>query len=377
MKAFLLVFFLVYGGAHLYVFGRAKKALAFGLRPGLLLLLFMALMVAAPVLVRLAEQQGHELAARILAWTGFGWMGIVFLTFSACLVVDLAALTLLPFRWAGLPLPAGLWTAGLFRGLAAAIAVIAVYGAFEAWNIRTEELTIETSKIPADAPPLTIVQISDVHIGLIVGPRRIEKILRAVEEAKPDLLVSTGDFVDGQMDNLDNLADLFGRIDPPYGKYAVTGNHEYYAGLDHALVFTERAGFKFLRGESAAVTEHLRLAGVDDSQGEHFGGIQGPAEKDLLAPLPREQFTVLLKHRPLVDPRSCGVVDLQLSGHTHKGQIFPFGLVTKLFVPVNSGTRRLEGGCTVHVSRGTGTWGPPLRFLSPPMITVIRLVGRG
>jgi predicted MPP superfamily phosphohydrolase len=98
------------------------------------------------------------------------------------------------------------------------------------------------------------------------------------------------------------------------------------------------------------------------------------SETELLSKLPREKFTILLKHRPLVDREALGLFDLQLSGHTHKGQIFPFNLVTMLYYPTHAGFLRLEGDASLYISRGSGTWGPPIRFLSPPEVTIIDLL---
>jgi uncharacterized protein len=248
-----------------------------------------------------------------------------------------------------------------------------VYGYFEALNIRTERVTIETTKLPAGTDRLTIVQISDVHLGLIVRCDRLVGILEAVKAAKPDIFISTGDLVDAQINYLPGLRELLQEIKPRYGKFAITGNHEYYAGLDQAIAFTKEAGFTLLRGEvvNAGV---INIAGVDDPAGEQLHLEKPKSESALLAGLPKDQFTLLLKHRPVVSPDGPKLFDLQLSGHTHKGQIFPFTYISKIAYPLNAGTFDLSNGALLHVSRGSGTWGPPIRFLSPPEVTVIELV---
>jgi len=251
---------------------------------------------------------------------------------------------------------------------------LSLYGYFEAKNVITEEVTIKTSKLPENIQRLKIVQISDVHIGLIVREERLKKILSEVKNAGADLLVSTGDLVDGQIDNLRGLPGLFREINPPYGKFATTGNHEFYAGLDQALDFIKKAGFRILRGEALTVKGVINIAGVDDPAGRHYGLFRDIPEKKLLSELSSKKFTLLLKHRPTVDKNSLGLFDLQLSGHTHKGQIFPFSLITKLYYPVDAGKLRLMNDIYMYVSRGTGTWGPPFRLLSPPEITIMQLV---
>ena len=252
--------------------------------------------------------------------------------------------------------------------------IISVYGYFEAKDVRTEKIIINTSKIPEDVGRLRIVQISDIHLGLIVREDRLRSILSEVKKADPDILVSTGDLVDGQIDNLEKLAEPFQKINPRYGKFAITGNHEFYAGLDQALSFAEKSGFRILRGEAVTVAGLVTLAGVDDPQVKTYGLFKGLSEKELLSELPHERFTVLLKHRPLVDRNVLGLFDLQLSGHVHKGQIFPFSIITGLYYSTQAGFANLAGNSKLYVSRGSGTWGPPIRFLSPPEVTVIELV---
>ncbi|MCX5882071.1 MAG: metallophosphoesterase, partial [Deltaproteobacteria bacterium] len=195
-----------------------------------------------------------------------------------------------------------------------------------------------------------------------------------INGAAPDLLVSTGDLVDGQINRMTGLAELLRDIRPKFGKFAVTGNHEVYAGLDQAVSFTEHAGFKVLRNEGSTAGGLINVVGVDDPTIERVTHSRQVPEKALLSNVPSDKLTLLLKHRPVVDRESLGLFDLQLSGHIHKGQIFPFNLVTRLFYPVRTGLLLYPQNSALYVSRGTGTWGPPIRFLAPPEVTVIELI---
>ncbi|MBW2635733.1 MAG: metallophosphoesterase [Deltaproteobacteria bacterium] len=207
-----------------------------------------------------------------------------------------------------------------------------------------------------------------------MGKSRLNRILQKVRDAQPDMLVSTGDLVDGQMDSPEMLTGMLRNIPTRYGKFAVTGNHEFYAGLERALALTEKAGFTVLRGEGITVKETINIAGVDDPARGPYRSEHVVSEKALLENLPENRFTLLLKHQPIVSKESLGLFDLQLSGHTHKGQIFPFRLITKLFYRMHTGLSELSGNALLYVSRGSGTWGPPIRFLSPPEVTVIDLI---
>lgn len=373
MRLFLIGFFVVYGLMHVYAFLRSKASLGLGWSWAVPLAIFMAAMVLAPLIVWYLEERGLDLGAKALSHLGYMWLGLIFLFVSVSLPLDIymvlakGAGTVLNRNIPALPLSS---RAAFFVPFFLSLALL-TYGYFDALNIRTERLTIETPKLPPGVERLRIVQISDVHVGLIVRERRLGRILRKVRELKPDILVATGDIVDGQINRLPGLAEMFRDITPPYGKYAITGNHEFYAGLPQALAFIEGAGFKVLRGE--AVSGVINVAGVEDSTGQYFGSKRLVDESKLLAGLPREKFTLLLKHRPEVDEASKGLFDLQLSGHTHKGQIFPFYLVTLTVYPA-TGRHDLAGGAVMYLSRGSGTWGPPVRVFAPPEVTLIELV---
>jgi predicted MPP superfamily phosphohydrolase len=177
--------------------------------------------------------------------------------------------------------------------------------------------------------------------------------------------------------HFDGIAELFRELHPRYGSFAVPGNHEYYVGIAQANAFTERAGFTLLPGRTREIAAMITIAGVDDPAAARFGPVKQEKEAALLAPLSHQRFILFLKHRPVVDPTSVGLYDLQLSGHVHKGQIFPFNLLTYLNFPVRAGLTRLAADSSLYVSRGTGTWGPPIRFLAPPEVTVIDLVPAG
>ncbi|MGC2062598.1 MAG: metallophosphoesterase [Thermodesulfovibrionales bacterium] len=373
MIIFLGVFLLVYGGMHAYLFVKVRSA---GILPPAMtipFILLLLLMVFMPVIVRYAEQQGHNTFAHMGAWAGFIWMGWLFLFNAYALSYDLFRAVVpvlekisrqdLSFLRAG-PHSVLLVLFGL------SVATTA-YGYFEARNIRTEYIQLATSKLPPGVDRLRIVQISDVHVGLINRDGHLRRIAEAVKKAGPDILVSTGDLVDGQVCTYNGYAAILSEISPKYGKFAVTGNHEFYAGLEEAKCFHEDAGFTLLRGQRVNVGNIITVVGIDDPAARQMKLAPSANERDLLTDLPPDRFRLLLKHRPLVDKAAIGLFDLQLSGHVHKGQIFPFSILTWLYYPVQAGLADVGGKSTLYVSRGTGTWGPPIRVLSPPEVTVI------
>jgi predicted MPP superfamily phosphohydrolase len=255
-------------------------------------------------------------------------------------------------------------------GLAAGITA---YGYFEAWSIRAERIVLQSEKIPVTLGKLRIAQISDVHLGLINRDAKLKKIVEILRREQPDVLFSTGDLVDGEVHNLGHLAEYLRALQPRFGKFAVIGNHEVYAGINQSVKFTQDAGFIVLRNEGVSLPGLFNIAGVDDPAVMQFSHQALPAEREILGRLPKNQFTILLKHQPRLETGGRQLFNLQLSGHTHGGQIFPFGLFVRLAYPLDRHLTLLGPDCWLYVSRGTGTWGPPIRFLAPPEVTIFEI----
>lgn len=330
-------------------------------------------MIAMPVLTRFFEKSGFDDLSFWSGYIGYTWMAFLFFFFSVSVVVDIIRLCIrimstvfhskihIPecFRYARILVPCVL------------SAAIVCYGFYEALTIRTEKITIYSDRVPSGTEGIKVLQISDVHVGLIVRGKRLQKIVDAIKKESPHILVSTGDLVDSTADGLEDAAEIFRSIQVPYGKYAVTGNHEFYAGIDKSLRFTEKAGFRVLRGDIADAGG-IVIAGVDDHLRINDSDLR-TSEKKLLNRIEKGKYIILLKHRPETDRQSVGLYDLQLSGHAHKGQIYPFSLLVRFMYPMLAGLYDVGDGSMVYVSRGSGTWGPPIRFLAPPEITVIEL----
>lgn len=375
MVFFLSAFLAIYGGGHLYLLARARGACRLAGWPTLVLAGWLLLMLAAPVLTRLFERADHDGLARVTALLGYTWMGLLFYFVVVGLTLDgYRVLGFLVEVLVRRPLLPSLSRRPLFLVPLLAAFLTCGYGWFEARDVRLQRQRLVSAKLSPRLDGLRIVQLSDVHLGLLVGQDRLAAILARVREARPDILVATGDLVDGQMDDLTGLARQLAAIRPRFGKYAILGNHEFYAGLDHSVDFLKAAGFVVLRNESRPVADGgLIIAGVDDRRAATWAPANGRGEAALLAGLPAHPFVLFLKHRPQVKPASLGHFDLQLSGHVHGGQLFPFGLLTRLFFPVPVGVLYPLASGTLYVSPGAGTWGPPFRVGAPPLVTCIEL----
>jgi len=367
MITFLIFYILIYGSVHTYFFFKAKPLLP-NITAGIFLILFLVIMVLGPIIVRLWENINWITPARILAWITFSWMGLLFLFFSASLLLDLTRLLLFVVQRTSISSQLQLW-------LPLAIAVcVTTYGLFEAQSIKIEHLTIRSNKLPVQSKSFRIAQISDMHAGLLIGKSYIKKVANLIAKENPDLLISTGDLVDASMCHLDNMMAPLRNLTPPSGKYAITGNHEFYAGLSESIQCAQGAGFQMLRNQSLDVNDWLTLVGVDDDEAVRFRLVDKIDEQRLLNEVGNNRFIVFLRHRPNVNPGIIGRFDLMLSGHTHKGQIFPFSLLTAPWFTQLAGRKDLGKGSILYVSRGTGSWGPPIRFLAPPEITIIDLL---
>lgn len=362
-----------YVGMQAYLVARAYADLSLPSPALLPLSLWVVVMTLWPALQALLERAGWHRAAIAGGWVGYSWMGFVFLFFFIALALDLLGLAI-GATVAAAPAGATAYTSALrsFPLATGLTLAVAAYGFVDARRLRIEHVRLASSK-PAPGENFRVALISDVHLGALVGRRRLRGIIERLERLDVDVVVSAGDLVDGLGDRLGGLAPTLAALRPRRGKYAVTGNHEYYVGLDTAADFHAQAGFTVLHGAAVDISERISIAGVDDPTGRRMGRAPAVDEHELLRRIPRERFTILLKHQPVIDTRAEGLFDLQLSGHVHKGQIFPFGLLVRLVYRLPTGLTRLAAGGWVYVSRGTGTWGPPIRVAAPPEITLIEI----
>jgi Predicted phosphohydrolases len=371
MIIFLLTFLCLYGGINFYAFARARSIFHFPGVVQIIVIVLLVLLILAPVLVRLAENLHLEELAKAIAYIGYLWMAFVFLFFFLGLSFDI----LRYLAWFFYPDAKSMPLTTIFFGLAVFLSfVLVVYGFWDAQRIRIKKIEIQTEHFLPNDGSVRIVQISDVHVGLIIRGERLHALIDAVRQAKPDILVSTGDLLDGELDNVMPEAEQFIPIKPAFGKYAIMGNHEYYAGIKRSLAFTKKAGFEILRDEVRQVAG-INIFGADDITAARLGLRKDHrAFDELLASNHDKEFVLLLKHQPFVNEKEN--FNLQLSGHTHGGQIFPFRLITHFIYPKDYGYFELGQNKLLYVSRGTGTWGPPVRIFAPPEITIIDIIGK-
>jgi uncharacterized protein len=312
-------------------------------------------------------------------WIAYSWMGLAFLTL---VLLGVGEFVKLGARFASSEFDAerrvelARWIAACAAGGAAALALWGARRA-TAGAIATNRVRILMPRLPRSLAGYRIAQISDVHVGPTIGRAYLEDIVQRVNALQPDLVAVTGDLVDGSLEQLRAQVEPIARLKAPDGAFFVTGNHEYFVrGLEEWLDFLRTHGVRVLRNERVSIrgSHGFDLAGIDDLTAKSYGRGHGADLRRALAGRQHERPVVLLAHQPrqVMDAIAHGV-DLQLSGHTHGGQIFPFTLLVRLFEPYLAGSFKL-GQTQLYVSRGTGYWGPPMRLGAPAEIALIELV---
>jgi predicted MPP superfamily phosphohydrolase len=338
---------------------------------GALCLLASFLLVPAGLLARAVKRQ--PLSDR-LAWAGLLAMGL----FSSLLVATLSRdLVLLAAVFTGFASPAlTSWSALAVPSIAVLVTLIGFVNARRVAQVVQVEVPI--AGLPHALQGFAIAQISDIHVGPTIKRRYVDRIVRKVNALNADMIAVTGDLVDGSVAQLAPHTAPLARLQARHGAYFVTGNHEYYSNAPAWIIEVRRLGLTVLMNEHVVLQhdgERLLLAGVTDFNAHHFDEAHRSDPHAALAGAPGDvAVKVLLAHQPRSAPEAASAgFDLQLSGHTHGGQFFPWNFFVPLQQPYTAGLNRLRE-LWVYTSRGTGYWGPPKRFGAPSEITHLRLV---
>jgi hypothetical protein len=311
-----------------------------------------------------------------LSWVAYVWMGFALYLFLLTLLGDavrgvaalLGALPADPER--------RLFLSRVFAAAVASAAGLIGLGGLAnvARGFEVRRVRVPLAKLPRSASGYRIVQLTDVHVGPTLGRSFVESVVRATNALAPDLVVITGDLVDGSVAELRELVEPLRDLRAKDGVYFVTGNHEYYSGADAWIAHLGSLGVRVLRNERVDVRGVFDLAGVDDASSARMLPHHGQDVAKALAGRDPSRPVVLLAHQPkAVGDARAGGVDLQLSGHVHGGQMVPFNWLARIDQPLIAGLYRL-GTTWVYVSTGTGYWGPPMRVGPGAEITRIELV---
>jgi hypothetical protein len=331
-----------------------------------------ALIAFSYFLGRFLESYLPAILNRILAYVGAYWMGAMFYLVLILLVVEIMRLAdrflhFIPAGWKGSPGFA--FGFGLFIFLL--ISSILVYGTWNAQHPRNHRYDLTINKKAGELKNLHLVMVSDIHLGMINQNSMLYGLVERVNALEPDIVIFAGDVLDENVEVFveQKMADSFKQLKAKYGVFASLGNHEYIGGHgEEAIKYLGEGGVRVLRDASVKIADSFYVIGRDDASGGRFRGVQRSDLHTLVEPLDPSLPLILIDHQPSkIDEGIAEGIDLQLSGHTHRGQIWPNHLITQRIFPKDWGLLE-QGDFKLIVSNGYGTWGPPLRVGNQPEI---------
>jgi hypothetical protein len=377
---FLSIVLVVVGGGHLYLYRRLFRDTTDDRRIRLAGAVLLALAACSGFLARAVFSRVHNRLGDALSVLAWSWMGVALYVGMALVVFQVMREVAMwrRRRTGGAPLSA---ERRRFLARAAVGGAAVVAGGFTTYGVRRafaapqiDELAVRIPRLHRAFDGLRIVQVSDLHIGDVLGRAFLEETVRRCNALRPDLVAVTGDLVDGPVRQLLPTIGALGRLQSRFGSYFVTGNHEFYSGDVQWCDALTRMGVTVLRNRTVTLADgpaRLDLVGVDD-YGERDRQRGWDLDGALQGRTP-DHPAVLLAHEPRgVEEGMDQGIGLQLSGHTHGGQLFPMTEVVSALWKYSAGRYRVGEG-TLYVHRGTGFWGPPMRIGSPPEIAVITL----
>ncbi|ABR47871.1 metallophosphoesterase [Alkaliphilus metalliredigens QYMF] len=308
---------------------------------------------------------------------GAYWLGVMTYLTMILFIVDMVLLLnnrlqLIPDGVTNQPT----FTVAIGSAILILILAITVYGGWNARNPQIIEYEVQLDKEVNELEELNVVMLSDLHLGRLVGRRQLEKMIKEINHLNPDLVLMPGDIIDDRVDPFveQNMMEVFQRLNPPLGVYGSMGNHENIGGqVERVEKYFQQAGIRILRDEYVKIKDQFYIVGREDKSFERFKGSPRQELKELLMDVDKELPIIMLDHQPVgIDEAIANGVDIQLSGHTHRGQLFPFRMFTKKIFMVDWGYKRIED-LHLIVSSGVGTWGPPIRVGSRSEILHIKV----
>lgn len=378
MIGFMTVAFAVWGLVNFYIARRGAQALATapGARRVFLIVYIVAALLFPVGRILMSFVQGRLVS--VLVGIGTYHMAVMLYGFMAVLAVDAVRLAnaFVPFLPGSLAAEGAKTGPVLFAAVGGAVLLTVAAGVWNATRLRIVDLDLELPRLAGAVDRLTIAAASDLHLGALVGPSRLERVVERMNALEPDVVLFAGDIVDETVTEADEarLSAIMRRLRAPLGLYACPGNHEYYSGLERNAACLRACGVTVLQDEAVAVDRAFTLVGRRDA------GSLGRGEKRLsigailsASGLPADLPVVVLDHQPLhLEEAEQAGAALQISGHTHDGQMFPIGVINSLIYELNWGYKRKDG-TQYYVTSGAGTWGPPLRLGSRAEIVRIRV----
>lgn len=377
MLIFLLIVLSIHSLVNFYIFIRGWHGLELfpGVRYyylGLFIFFFASYIVA-----RISERFGHSLITEILNWSGSFWFAAMLYFFLIILLLDIIRasnhfLHFLPAAWYTDYTKTKFITLLCASGI---VLLVIVYGFINASVVRIKTLDMTVNKSAGTQKQLNIVLLSDLHLGTIIGPNKLTRIVSKINALKPDIVLLAGDVVDENIKPVikKNLGKLLENIVSKYGTWAITGNHEFIGGVEPAVEYLEKHKVMFLRDTAILIDSSFWLVGRNDKDMPRFTGKNRKNLDSIMTNVDKSFPVILMDHQPFhLEEAARNGVDIQFSGHTHNGQMFPFNYITHAIYKPDWGYRKISD-TQYYVSCGVGTWGPPVRIGNHPEIVNVRV----
>jgi len=372
---FFSIVLVIYALTNSYILVRGLHALP---KPSLLRQIFLIallfLILAYPV-ARLLERYLSQGLAELLLRIGAYYLAAMILAFFLLLFIDLVRLgnILCHYFPASWQQPQSVAVQTTFWVVVGIVITLTAAGAWNAKTLRMRELDIQLTKSLHSPTELNIVLVSDIHLGTLIHNSHLHRIVELINQQNPDVVLLAGDTFDEDIRAIlkQNMAVILQNIKSRYGVYAIPGNHEYYSGIAAASSYLQQAGIKMLRDSVVLVANDFYLVGRDDRTLDQFGG-KRKTLAELLQQVDSRYPVIVMDHQPFqLAEAQQNHVDLQLSGHTHHGQLLPINFITNWVYEKSWGYLR-KGNTQYYVSCGVGTWGPPVRLGSRPAACATR-----
>lgn len=372
---FFSVVLLIYSAINYYIYHRGMQALASEPTFRIWFRWGFVFLAASYVAGRFLERVQLSVFSDFLVWTGSFWLAIMFYLLLAVMLVDIIRLLNV---FTGF-LPASLKTQQaaitIFFGIGGLVLIVITAGYINAISPRIKKLEIDIAKKAGNLKELNVVMASDIHMGTVIGPRRMAKLVKMINSQHPDIILFAGDIVDEDLAPVvrQNLGSALLGLKAPMGIFGITGNHEYIGGAEAAVKYLQDHGLIILRDSVVRVGDSFYLVGREDRDKPRFSGRKRMEVDELLKNIDKSLPIILLDHQPFnLEKAQAAGADLQLSGHTHHGQIWPLNYITSAIYEVSMGYLK-KGDSHFYVSPGFGGWGPPVRIGNRPEIVNITL----
>lgn len=367
----------IYSLINFYVMQRCWDLLATHPALRISCLILMLFLAASFILGRILERIQLTWFSTVLVWFGSFWLAAMTYFLIIALGIDILRLSNFFVQW--FPRIVTADPAKTKEWLAVTIAVVVItvvaLGHLNAVRPRVRTLNLSIKKTVNRAKVLNIVAVSDIHLGTIIGKSRLQKIVALINNLNPDVVLLPGDVFDEDIGPVikENLGETLRTIRSKYGVIAITGNHEYIGGEEAACKYLSDHGITVLRDNSIKIDDICTVVGREDISARQFGGKSRKPLDELMKEVDTRLPVILLDHQPFhLEEAEKNGVDLQLSGHTHHGQLWPFNYISAKIFELSWGYK-LKGNTHIYVSCGVGTWGPPVRTGNSPEVVNVRL----